>query len=150
LTIDIALLKQNFPHLIRFSDRLMRDLCVFRGIAPVEINIPKEFLFGDIPRSKPCCIGGVPKISAVLSTSTDGLGTISGKVCSEDMGNLLFMCPRCTSVHNARQRPPLGIDYPMQLELVQEAARAFNQIGYSYYDHYLNSTSMILKNYFCY
>lgn len=46
------------------------------------------------------------------------------------------MCPRCSLIHNARQRPPLGIDYPGQLELVQEATRAFKQTGYSYYDQY--------------
>jgi hypothetical protein len=52
LTIDIRLLKQSFPHLSSFCDRIKSDFYLFNGIAPVEITIPQEFLFYNRPPEK--------------------------------------------------------------------------------------------------
>lgn len=122
----------------------MRDLYVFRGIAPVEINIPKEFLFSDIPLIKPVCtcipVGFSNLVINPLLSSTSSEADLDFantlKVLTDSFeANYFCEIHRPTLIKNVTTSN-VKTEYPGQLELVQEATRAFKQTGYSYYDQY--------------
>jgi hypothetical protein len=49
ITIDVSLLKQTFPHLSDFGNRLQQDIFACSRLAPFDITIPQEFLYHNIP-----------------------------------------------------------------------------------------------------
>ena len=45
ILLDLKLLRTNFPWLVKFADRRMREEHLQKGYAPHEVLVPKEFLF---------------------------------------------------------------------------------------------------------
>lgn len=139
ITIDIVLLKQNFPHLTCFSDRLMRDLYVLNGIAPFEITIPKEFLFSAFPRNKRDCNCTFLQVNMAVSKNTVDreVGANNPNSCLPPLNTSHSprMCSACV-VASFKQSRYLEIDHLNKFNLVTKVGRAFQEIGYTYYDRY--------------